>query len=454
MATALQSKHFLGLLTEQTEAVETGIKVLALAFVEGEQTDALGNTQKFTAAALKKLAKQSNAWLDSGEEIPLFESSHDLESDGYSNRHKKGLVIGPFLTQKITEELIPKPEFSDLIGKTGLYTWIEILDEDAIDKYQRKLIKPISVGIGDMGQGQMIYEVSIVPWGAVRGAMLFGRSPEKPKVHALTLGGAMAEAEGMWSPLYDQMESLLWKFQQVVINITNTSDEELAGRDRDALKRQAISDLTTQLNETLGIQSLPTVPVLASKPMSGNTAKKKTTETVTPTPEPVEAAPESDSTPDVNARFAALESRVTTAETRADAADARAEAAEQELAIFKKNQAIGDRYLRLKQWASKLNTVGKFSKAAYLAFFPEGEQLSDAVVRFSRAPVEGEEAGVNLDEIEAALKYADKFATPVTVGSVVGSDPLGEGPTVDAAKAEEEADMDRFERNRKRQQVK
>lgn len=450
MATATQSKHFLGLLTEQTEALEKGIKVLALAFVEGEQTDALGSTEKFSAAKLKKFAKNSNAWLESGEEIPLFESSHNLEADGYSNRNKVGLVTGPFTTQVITEELLPKPEFSDLIGKTGLYTYIEFLDENAIDRYQRKLAKPISVGLDDFGMGRMVFEISLVPWGAVRGAMLFGRNPEKPKIHALTLDGAMAESEGMWSPLYDQIEDLCWRFQKVVMNITNTSDEELAGRDRNALKRQAIADLDSKLKEILGIQTLPTVPVLASKPMSGQ-AKKQTTETVEPV---IETDEIQEGNQDINARFMALESRVTTAETRADEADARAEAAEKELAVFKKNQTISDRYLRLKQWASKLNTLGKFSKAAYLEFFPEGEQLSDAVARFNRTPAEGEEAaGVSLDDIEAALKYADKFATPVTTGSVAGSDPLPVHPTADANQAEHEADMARFERRRNPQKA-
>ena len=212
MATAQNIKQSYGLMNfSRAEKSESGLKVRALTFVEGTHTDALGKRRTYSQSAIKSYADNSNAWLDSGEEIPIFDSSHDMEPGGYTNKNKIGLVSGHFSTQIITEEMLPKPQFRDLVGKLGLYADTELTRPDAIANYHRKLIKPISVGMGSFGKGPQIFEISVVPFGAVRGAMLFSHSlgaisddweedgddsgvPER-KIFALTLDGAIAEKQ-------------------------------------------------------------------------------------------------------------------------------------------------------------------------------------------------------------------------------------------------------------------
>lgn len=502
-----------------------GLIVPTLTFVEGTHVDALGKKRIYSQSAIRKYESNSNSWLDSGEEIPIFDSSHDFEPGGYSNKNKVGLVEGRFSSRIITREMLPKPEFEDLIGKLGLYTNVGLRRPDAIASYKQKLIKPISVGLMSLGKGVQVAEISIVPWGAVRGAMLFSRdinafadeweeedddsgTPEnKPtrRIFALTLDGAIAERKGDDESSY-AIERLTATFARVISSIRNTTDAELLGRDRQQLIADAIEDLGDRLRKDLNVPQL--LPVVAQDTSgafqqmlahlidrrieAGNTRDKivaqlaKATEldageveallsdpdatlaeddfqafaahliqsgkATMGTEEKEKPTDEGTQATEVEARFSALEGRINQTEKRAETAEA-------ELARYKRNQEIGDRYLRLKQEAAALNVAGKFSRAAFLEYFPESEQLSDAVAKFSRVgsgeseegeqSSEGETETVSLDDIEAALKYAKKFGRAIKAGSVSGDDPLPAHPVSSTAAAEDEADMARFQASRK-----
>lgn len=448
-ATKPKRSHGFGLVVfSAATELDQGLRVPALAFVEGTHTDALGKRRTYKRSDIETYATNSNTCLASGDEIPIFDSPHDLSAEGYSNKNKIGLC-GQFSAREITAEMLPKPEFSDLIGKLGLYTELELTRQDAIEGYRRKLIKPISVGLGNFGRGPQVFEVSAVPWGAVRGAMLFSHpmsviaddedaeesgTPENKQIFALTLDGAIAEnEENNYMP--SDVDKLTSTFASVVRSIKTTTDAELQGRDRSTLLRQAVDDLSTRLRTMLNVTAL--TPVLAD----GETFSRSTGDSMATETDSTDQQEQTAITPDIEARFSAMESKITASQSRAEAAEAK-------LARMEEEKQTGDRYLRLRQKAASLNTSGKLSRAAFLAYFPEGEQMSEAIARFSATPTaegEGAEEVVSLDEIEAALKYAEKFGTAVTVGSLSGGDPL---PSPGAASAEEDDDMARFNSRR------
>ena len=464
----IRRSHGLLTFSGATETDE-GVTVPALSFVEGTHVDAAGIKRTYSQASIRKFAKNSNAWLESGEEIPLFESPHDAAPGGYSNKDKIGLVTGKFSARTITQEMLPKPEFSDLVGKLGLYAEVQITRPDAIANYHRKLIKPISVGLGSFGKGPQVYEISAVPFGAVRGAMLFSHpmtsvlgdldldedlaevseqedsgTPER-QTFALTLEGAIAERENHNHVGSFEIERLTDTFRSVIRSIKGTTEAELQGRDRQTLMAQAVNDLGERLRKYLGITTLPPVTAGGTFAKSTENSSEETMPDENTTDGSAAAVESSEDSTQFNARFAALEQKT-------ESAISRAEAAEAKVALYERNQATGDRYLRLRQRASALNTQGRFSRAAFLEYFPEGEQLSDAVARFSRlrGEAEGEEAEeqASLDDFEAALNYAEKFGRTVATGSISGNDPLPSHPVNSAQQAEEEEDMARFNARR------
>jgi hypothetical protein len=487
----MRTQHYLAAIAPgSVEETDQGIRVRALAFVEGKQTPVKGRSSTKTAADLSAYAANTNSWIDSGREVPFFESPHDLGADGYSNQNKIGR-LEVFTAQPIAESDIPSDKFKDLIGKTGIFTQAEITRDDAIAKYKKGLIKEISVGLGDMGNGPQIFEASAVPWGAVRGAMLFGHpiiaegedEDEAPKVFALTMEGAIAERSYRDSSADYEIERLSDLLTQVIRSIKTAPDSELIGRDRQQLMAQAINDFSTKLRQDLGLTALAPVPVgesfmkfqYSGKPLvtifeelkaGGEAATAAIAELSQETNVSPEAftkalAPSTSAevetyglivgaiakrmdkgtatnalSPEIEQRFSALQSQV---ETFAQ----RAQAAETALAGMTLRQQVGDRYMSIKAQAGRLNAAGKLSAAAYSAYFPADEQFSSAVERFSATPVEGAEQTTTLDEIAATLNYLEKFGAAIQTGSISGQDPIAAKGSSELS-AEEKADIQRF----------
>lgn len=490
----MRTQHYLAAIAPgSVEETDQGIRVRALAFVEGTQTPVKGRASTKTGKQLETYAANTNSWIDSGREVPFFESPHDLGADGYSNQNKIGRLEA-FTAQPIAESDIPSDKFKDLIGKTGIFTQAEITRDDAIAKYRKGLIKEISVGLGDMGNGPQIFEASAVPWGAVRGAMLFGHpiiaegededEDEAPEVFSLTMEGAIAERSYRDSSADYEIERLSDLLTQVIRSIKTAPDSELIGRDRQQLMAQAINDFSTKLRQDLGLTALAPVPVgesfmkfqYSGKPLvtifeelkAGGEAAKDAiaelsqetnvspeafTKALTPgTSAEVEtyglivgaiakrmdkgAATTNALSPEIEQRFTALQTQV---ETFAQ----RAQAAETALAGMKLRQQVGDRYMSIKAQAGRLNAAGKLSAAAYSAYFPADEQFSSAVERFSATPVEGAEQTTTLDEIAATLNYLEKFGTAIQTGSISGQDPIAAKGSSELSE-QEKADIQRF----------
>ena len=497
--------HYLAAVrSDSITETEQGIRVPVLAFVSGESQPVGGRKSTRTVKEVQSYCRVSNSWLDSGEEIPFFGSPHDLKGS-YDTRDKIGLV-GKFSARKITEEDLPNDKFRDLVGKTGAFSTAEILDDEAIAQYRKGLISKVSVGLGDVGKGAQFFELSAVPWGGCRGAMLYGhplmdigdtettevddeQKPEGVKIYALTMDGAIAERSGRYeSPNSDAIYDLTNGFQQVLANIQTTADAELLGRDRRQLMAAALTDFSTMLRAKLGLTDLTPVPsgenfmfdygralpeVLEGLKAGGDAVKSEisslaegtalTAEQFTAALDPAAAKPEHYALvigaiakkmeapaatttaldPAVEQRFSLLQSQVTQVTGRAEAAEA-------ELAKMRQRQVVGDRFTALKARAGQLTQQGKLTKHQYFQFFPEKEAFSAAVDRFMLSPSEATAAGhekhETLDAIEAKLDFAATLEANVQTGSVVGAEDIQESEMSDADLAR----VERFIKNNTR----
>ncbi len=250
---------------------------------------------------------------------------------------------------------------------------------------------------------------------------------------ALTLSGEAAETEDRYSdPLDEQVWLWLMRFNEVLGAIRRTTEEELMGRDRQELTRQAITDMGSKLTEMLGVaRPAPTPVSLSAAPrFTLDTVPTDTGEpdTMTDAANPVTPA-EEPATPSVDMN--ALLTRIDALESSVAQQTARAEEAEQVAQRLSFERQVSDRVTKLRNWAQKLVRLGKVTPAALTEWFPEQEEHSDAIVRFSQPVEDGEPVGTeHLDGIEAALKYADKYVEPVKFGSSFGQVPLGDNPNL------------------------
>ena len=422
--------------TQATE-VEGGILVPALLFTEGEFIDGNGKEGKYTKKNLDQIVKGTLAYHQSGQDIPIFESNHDFGTEGYTNSNKIGLLsIDAGLTvERITEDNLPDPRLTELIGKWGIFGHGLITRTDAIERYHQLLIRPLSIAFdpsGEFTEGNKyaIFEVSAVPWGAVPGARFFGKFPasdfaedkpngdSKPRLFALTLDGAIAEMDRGYEGFDEPLMEVLWAFESVIRNVRNTTAEELQGRDRMQLMRAAIDDLSERLRDVLGVGRDAPPPVSLNS-RGVQMADEPNTPVVTPEPEspPVEDSPD---TTDLLARIEALEAANQASEERATKAEA-------ETAELKELQVLGDRVQALKDRASAALKSGRMTPAKFKQLFPEAETLRNTALRFFK-PVEGDkfsgEAG--LIRLETAIEAAEELE-PMKFGSVL-QDGLGDNP--------------------------
>lgn len=446
MPTAIQATQYISLLpdAQQSQATEKGVVVLALAMVEGTFADAIGKEYIWDEERLNAIAAASNTLLAQGREIPFFHSEHDFEPNGYANRNKVGLVRGQFVVQRITPELLPKPEMTEIAGKLGLFTQIEILRPDAIALYKQGLLKAISVGITLTGDDywlkDAVFEISAVAWGAIPQAMLFGRFPvgtlnktaieksmgTEAQKFALTLEGAIAEQSMLMEDM-SGVDNLLWAFMETLRSIKSAPEGELLGRDRGELTRNAIADLSTQLQQVLGVPQTtpPTVPVFSREVLM------TTDPSATPTPEIFEPSPDSEAAiAALTERIAALEAKDQQQTETIEGQTATINALRAENEEAQHREAIASQWSSQRERALKLNREGKLPKAALTAMFPEGETQQQAVARFTRSPQEGEPPADNLNAIAIQLDFVEQHAQPVVQfgAQATGADPINVSP--------------------------
>jgi hypothetical protein len=241
----------------QTQTATATRTIRALCLYEGKVTGMSGVPRSFDKKLINQILGSSLEHLTSGVQLPVYYSNHD-----YDPKSKCGLIVGPFEAQVITETDLPDPNLSDLIGKYGIFTTIQLIRPEAIADYDAKLIKPISVGIDFKGEHfpkNAIYEISLVGFGAFPGAQLFGK-PMKidfkaMAAQALDLGtsnqdlgqfGLTLAEEVAEQSLMPNLYRLFDAFANVIREILDSDDA-----DKDSLLQQATQDLAVGLASKL-----------------------------------------------------------------------------------------------------------------------------------------------------------------------------------------------------------
>jgi hypothetical protein len=387
-----------GSLFSASVAVANGLKVRALCAHEGQFLSQNGTRKNFTPRLLNTIATASNEHLESGEQTPLFFGNHDFDPT-----NKVGFVVGPYEAKIITETDLPDPKLTDLIGKYGMFTQIELLDDGAIAKYQNKLIKPISMSVdfeGERFAKNAIFEISLVGLAAFPGAQLFSRNKTmKPDFKAmaaealaigssygLTMAEEIAEDE-MMPKLYRLFEA----FTSVIRDIMDLDADEIdLGGSTDpnglAQKKQELIDKAIQ-DLTVGIASRIKAPTpIASFSLDSDDD---------PDPDPTD--PEEEDMSQIKELRAQLEE-------------------------MQANQALQEAYSGLHKKAGELVDKGFLTPALYESEFNAGSFAIGAIAK----KFGGEDTSKAISEIEKKaieLNALEKFGSPVRLGSKI-TEPL------------------------------
>jgi hypothetical protein len=350
-----------------TALTESGVLCRpALLLVEGDVVDSEGQKTTYTRELIDSIVASSNEYAAT-KEIKLF-TDHE-----YSQKARIGSVTGKFTAREITEIDLPENSDRDSIGKYAIFNdGIEIRDEDAIGKYHSKLLKELSIGIILQKNTGTIFEVSAVPWGAVKEAHIYSGEPDI-KQYAFSFEAEMRKGS---MPSEDQMMAMdkSWKgfysFSNVMYELHNATDAELP-KPRFKMTKKALDDLGSYLYSVhLPKPDHEEVPIIQmEKPMTEETKTYSA------------------------ADFEALQSQ---------------------LAKVQKDNQDTRKFSALKDRAIALNQSGKLSAAKYKATF-EGDQ---AFANYQEA--------IGGDPLESFLDYVDENIVPDArlAPSVYGATPI------------------------------
>jgi hypothetical protein len=353
-----------------TALTESGVLCRpALLLAEGEIVDSEGQKTTYTRELIDSIVASSNEYAAT-QEIKLF-TDHE-----YSQKARIGSVTGKFTAREITEIDLPENSDRDSIGKYAIFNdGIEIRDEKAIEKYHSKLLKELSIGIILQKNTGTIFEVSAVPWGAVKEAHIYSGEPDIDiKKYAFSFEAEMRKAS---RPSEEQMMAMektwngFYAFTGVLQEIQNANDSELP-KPRSKMAKKAIDDLGGYLMSIHSPKSdseSEQLPMLMEKPMTEETKTYSA------------------------ADFEALQSQ---------------------LAKVQKDNQDTRKFSALKDRAIALNQSGKLSAAKYKATF-EGDQ---AFANYQEA--------IAGDPLESFLNYVDEniVPDPRLAPSVYGATPI------------------------------
>jgi hypothetical protein len=353
-----------------TALTESGVLCRpALLLVEGDVVDSEGQKTTYTRELIDSIVASSNEYAAT-KEIKLF-TDHE-----YSQKARIGSVTGKFTAREITEIDLPENSDRDSIGKYAIFNdGIEIRDEKAIEKYHSKLLKELSIGIILQKNTGTIFEVSAVPWGAVKEAHIYSGGPDTDiKKYAFSFEAEMRKAS---RPSEEQMMAMektwngFYAFTGVLQEIQNANDSELP-KPRSKMAKKAIDDLGGHLMSIHSPKSdseSEQLPMLMEKPMTEETKTYSA------------------------ADFEALQSQ---------------------LAKVQKDNQDTRKFSALKDRAIALNQSGKLSAAKYKATF-EGDQ---AFANYQEA--------IGGDPLESFLDYVDENIVPDArlAPSVYGATPI------------------------------
>jgi hypothetical protein len=227
--------------------------------VEGIQTSMDGDEINYDAAFLGVIAEATNTWNAEGNCTKLF-TDHEYEQENVI-----GLAPGPFVARVITEDDLPHEGMADLIGKVAIFCEsLNITEDSAVQAYKDGRLKSVSIGLdltGEIASPNVIYEISAVPFPAVRGASIYSKPGAKgmarPAKYRLTLEAEMAHREKMGKGAEkmeagDGADEAYSAYRAVLANIAATPEEQMKGK-RDKLMQQAHADFGKKIMEIHGM---------------------------------------------------------------------------------------------------------------------------------------------------------------------------------------------------------
>jgi hypothetical protein len=135
----------------------------AILAIEGDHVDDSGRSHRMDADYIKTLGLNTNKQISLGRIVNAFEN-HRIDSSA-----KFGCVMGTVDVRPVTEDDLPYPEATDMLGKMAIFGVMKF--NRLLDKVKSGAIKALSPGI-DLAK-QIIIEVSEVPIAAMPGVALF-----------------------------------------------------------------------------------------------------------------------------------------------------------------------------------------------------------------------------------------------------------------------------------------
>ena len=256
----------------------------ALLIVEGTHKDNRGVTHQFTPQRVQQLAKNTNAAIASGYEIPFMaDHSKELLSNGQLKR--LGDLSSDLECRIITALDLPNPKMTHLLGKMGAFAKVTV--RTRVDDVRRGLIKLLSPGIDLVND--RIAEVSAVALPAIHGPALFQAPRESldkwgQPYSRLLVGSRYAGCDG-WPHLsiplvahfsldYDEakkqaeaikkQKSAAQECFDICFSVLESIDavpvEQMLGTDPNALKLSAVQKFMLDLLALLQLDSVEQEP--------------------------------------------------------------------------------------------------------------------------------------------------------------------------------------------------
>lgn len=239
----------------------------ALVATEGKFKDSNGNEHDFSPSRLETIAEYTNKAIDSGTTVPVCKD-HKKEYDS-----TVGTVAGKAYTKVVTQEDLPNPKATHLIGKIGLFLDdVVVKAENAIQNIKNG-ISSVSMGLNLDPNDHRIVELSLVPIPAIPNMGLFAFtgvdennifSWEELETSEQTLDSLKQD--------YDTLTENLWK----LLNNIYTS-ESIDITDVITLKQYVYSVLngfSLRVVDLLGLTSVPDDPANPMNQASTQTAEQ------------------------------------------------------------------------------------------------------------------------------------------------------------------------------------
>lgn len=227
---------------------EGGLVKRALVAVEGEFKDSKGRSHIFTSEKLNKIVEFTNRALQKGQTIPVcLDHNKTVENTVGSLDPESSFAY----TKIVTEEDLPNPKATHLLGKLGLFVdHVVIKSKNAIEKVLEG-VTGVSMGLNLDPADFRIVELSLVPIPAIPNMGLFAL--DNNVANAYTWEDLETNTSAL-EDLEDQYKDLTDKLWTLIKNIYN--DEELDIPDLDTLKSyvyNALNGFSLRMIELLGL---------------------------------------------------------------------------------------------------------------------------------------------------------------------------------------------------------